>query len=105
MNNKILKIGYFTLLTVMLLWLFTSMYFLQRNSKVFDLRYKISTMCIEYNRADIPNKKIKNAMLIYGSLPLYDEMVRSFEPLTIENYIDSTILKELERPYKENFIK
>lgn len=105
MNIKILKIGFFTLLTVLLLRIFTSMYFLQRDSIVFDLRYKISTMCIEYNNSDIPNKKIKNAMLIYQSLPSYNKMVHSFEPLIIENYIDSTILKELERPYKENFIK
>lgn len=105
MINKTLKNGFFSIMTMLLLSLALSFYFLQRNAEVFDLRQRISVMCIEYNNSDIPNKKIKNAMLIYQSLPCYNKMVKSFKPLTIENYIDSTILKELERPYKENFIK
>lgn len=90
------------IITVVLIFLIYSFYSLNRISRVFDLRIKISGMCYDYNESNIPNKKIKDAYLIYKSLPTYDEMVHSFKPLTLENYIDSTVLDELERPYIDN---
>ena len=77
-------------------------YSLNRNSKVYDFRDKVMTTCSKYNKSDIPDKKIKDAWLIYNSLPSYHDMLYSFKPLKIETYLDKKIVDELNRPYKEN---
>lgn len=79
-------------------------YSLNRSSRVFDFRVKVSQTCCDYDISDIPNKKIKDASLIYHNLPSYSDMTWSFKPLKLETYVDKKIVDELKRPYEDNLI-
>jgi hypothetical protein len=85
-----------------LLGLLFMLYSLNRNSKVFNFRNEVIQICYDYNRSDIPDKKIVNAFLIYHNMPSYTDMIYSFKPLKLETYLDKKVVDELNRPYKEN---
>ena len=88
---------------IVLMFLSASLfYILNRNNRVHEFRTNFIDMCRDYNNSDIPDKKIKNAYLIWYNIPSYNDMLFSFKTLKIENYVDEKIANELKRPYEDN---
>lgn len=84
------------IITVIILFFYVSLFIgiiwlLKRNSDVCDFRNRIIDVCNEYNTRHIleydPGNEKTDALIMYQNLPTYQEMVFSFKPLKIENYL------------------
>ena len=93
---------YYPIMIALLLALSFAFYSLTRNTLVYNFRNSVVDICYDYNTSDISDKKIKDAFLVYHTLPSYNDMVLSFKPLKLETYLSKTIISELNRPYQEN---
>jgi len=78
------------------------LYSIIRSTKVFDFRNEVIVICYDYNRSDMPDKKIVDAFLIYRKMPSYNDMIYSFKPLKLETYVNKTVVNELNRTYEYN---
>ena len=85
-----------------LLGLLFCLFLLIRSTQVYNFRNNVIDICYDYNTSDISDKKIKDAWLVYHSLPSFDDMLWSFKPLKFETYIDKKIVNEINLPYEYN---
>jgi hypothetical protein len=88
-----------------------SLYYLYRNNATYKLRKLISDIDYEMTMQKIRNAKDEDDLCrisvndgIYSKLPSYDDMLHSFKPLTLEQWLSPEDLQAV-KEYEESLTK